>query len=117
MRLSSLQQVFTLSVAQIINYAYAKGYTLTFGDAYRDPRLHGEHGEGGGYGSRNSCHKFRLAVDFNLRVNGALVYDGNHPAWKDIGDEWKRIHPKARWGGDFKSKDSNHLSFEWQGFR
>ena len=115
MKLSTLQQQFTLSIAQIINYAYAKGYTLTFGDAYRDPRLHGEHGSSGGYGAKSSCHKLRLAIDFNLRVDGALIYDGNHPAWKDIGEEWEKIHALARWGGRFN--DSNHLSFEYNGFK
>ena len=88
MSLSKKQREFTLAVAQIINYAYAKGYELTFGDAYRDHRLHGDTGDKKGYGSSKSNHKIRLAVDFNLFVDGKYISDGSHYAWFDIGEEW-----------------------------
>jgi hypothetical protein len=110
MSLSKKQQDFTLAIAQLINYAYARGYLLTFGDAYRDPRVHGEIGQRNSYSSSKSCHKYRLAVDFNLFANGNYIADGTHFAYIDIGEEWERIHPLARWGGRFG--DANHFSFE-----
>lgn len=115
MRLSTLQQEFTVAIAQLINYATAKGYKLTFGDAYRDPRCHGEVGQKASYSSPKSRHKLRLAVDFNLFVLGEYVSDGGKLEYIDIGSEWERIHPLARWGGRFG--DANHFSFEYQGVK
>lgn len=111
--LGEKQRLFTKLVAQLIQHAYAQGYELTLGDAYRDPRLHGQIGEAKGYGSRNSSHKERLAIDLNLFKNG--VYLTNSEAHKPLGDYWKSLHPDCRWGGDFKSPDGNHYSFTHQG--
>jgi len=49
-------------VAKLIEHAYSLGYTITLGDAYRDPRLHGALGVRMGYGNAKSCHKLRLAL-------------------------------------------------------
>lgn len=115
MKLSAKQAEFTKSIGLLINYATAKGYSLTFADAYRDPRLHGEFGEKKAYGSANSVHKLRLAVDFNLFIGGEYISDSRHKAWSDLGEFWKSLHPFARWGGDFKLVDSVHFSFEHVG--
>ena len=66
MKLSDQQIAFTLNIARLIDYAYSKGYGLTFGDAYRDARVHGEFGTKASYSAAKSVHKVRLAVDFNL---------------------------------------------------
>lgn len=116
MKLSEKQQLFTSCVGQLIHYCTANGYGLTLGDAYRDPRSHGELGEKKTYGSANSNHKVRLAQDFNLFVNGQYISHGSHPVYEEIGQYWKSLNPLCRWGGDFsKSKDSNHFSFEHNG--
>ena len=120
MSLSKTQQEFTKSVAQLINFATAIGVQLTFGDAYRDPRLHGERGEKKGYGARNSCHKLRLAVDFNVFIDGEFITDGNHEKYIMLGEEWEMMHPLARWGNRFNGKnagDANHFSFEYNGYK
>jgi hypothetical protein len=121
MSLSKTQQEFALAIAQLINFSHAIGVQLTFGDAYRDPRLHGARGEKKGYGARNSCHKLRLAVDFNVFVDGEFITDGEHEKYKMLGEEWEMMHPLARWGGRFsKGKsagDANHFSFEYNGFK
>lgn len=98
---------------QLIQFAYMQGYKLTFGDAFRDPRVHGDFGEKkeGSYSSANSVHKERLAVDFNLFVDGEYITDGNHPAYQEMGKYWKSLHTLARWGFDFPG-DANHFSFE-----
>ena len=31
-------------IAQLVIFAYSKGYELTYGDAYRDPRVFGDAG-------------------------------------------------------------------------
>ena len=114
MSLSNTQQQFTVSLAKLILFADSKGYDLTVGDAYRDPRVHGEFGTKRAYGAASSVHKKRLASDLNLFVDGKYITDGEHPAYIELGEFWEAVHPLARWGGRFK--DANHFSFEFQGF-
>ncbi len=104
MSLGSTQKEFALDVAHLIFHAYELGYELTFGDAYRDPRVHGEYGEKGSYASANSEHKRRLAVDFNLFKDGKyLTSTADH---KPLGDFWEELRPKNIWGGRWE--DGNH---------
>ena len=107
--LGSKQRRFTLMISKLIQHAYESGYELTFGDAYRDPRLHGQVGEKKGYGATNSVHKDRLAVDFNLFKDGKyLAATEDH---KQLGEFWESIG--GSWGGRFE--DGNHYSLEHQG--
>ena len=111
MTLGEKQRRFTKCIGMLIGYAYTNGYELTFGDAYRDPRLHGGWGEKKGYGAARSVHKVRLAVDLNLFKDGKWLQDSaDH---KFLGQYWKDLDPSARWGGDFE--DGNHYSFEHEG--
>lgn len=119
MTLREKQSIFAKCLAELILYAYSKGYELTFGDAYRDKRIHGEFGEKKSYSAAYSVHKVRLACDFNLFINGKLI-DTSHDAWEDLGTFWKSLYVDACWGGDFKGKsngDYNHFSFSYQGYK
>ena len=98
MSLGSAQKEFVRDIADLIIWAYVQGYTLTFGDAYRDPRVHGEYGEERkSYASSKSEHKRRLAVDLNLFIDGH--YQPTTEAHKPLGDRWKSMNPKNVWGG------------------
>lgn len=97
------QVAFVRAKGKLIAYAESKGIELTDGDAYRDPRLHGEMGVKLGYGAARSNHKNRLAQDFNTpNTEDHVVL---HDYWDTIGGA-KRI-----------DGDMNHYSFEWQGMR
>jgi len=78
MKLSEKQQQFTRMVADLILFAYEHGYGLTFGDAYRSPKVE--------YGHKNSLHRKRLAIDLNLFKDGkylALFFVIiNHHLWE-----------------------------------
>lgn len=111
--LGQKQRLFTKLVAQLIQYAYAQGYELTLGDAYRDPRVHGDVGVKKSYSSANSVHKQRLAIDLNLFKGG--VYQTSTEAHKPLGEYWKSLHPLCRWGGDFNTPDGNHYSMTHEG--
>lgn len=113
MTLGQKQRLFTKLVAQLIQYAYAQGYELTLGDAYRDPRVHGDVGVKKSYSSANSVHKQRLAIDLNLFKGG--VYQTSTEAHKPLGEYWKSLHPLCRWGGDFGTPDGNHYSMTHEG--
>lgn len=109
MTLGEKQRKFTRMVASLIDYAYASGYELTFGDAYRDPRVHGDVGVKKSYSSANSLHKSRLAVDFNLFKNGVFLQ--NSEDHRPLGEFWESIG--GAWGGRFN--DGNHYSLEHNG--
>lgn len=113
MKLGDKQRAFTRMIADLIQYAYNAGYELTFGDAYRDPRVHGKVGEKKSYSSANSNHKNRLAVDFNLFVKGKYITSGDHPAYVDLGEYWESLG--GSWGGRFN--DANHFSLEHNGVK
>ena len=111
MTLGEKQRKFTRMIANLIKWAYEHGYELTVGDAYRDPRLHGEMGETKGYGRKFSNHKVRLAMDFNLFKDGQyLSATEDH---RPLGEFWESIG--GSWGGRFQ--DGNHYSLEHEGRR
>lgn len=104
MTLRQKQSKFARMVADLIVKAYDMGYEVTLGDAYRDPRLFGAMGEKKGYGSANSFHKQRLAIDLNLFKDG--VFLGFTEAHKPLGEWWES--QGGTWGGRFN--DGNHYS-------
>ena len=90
-------------IGQLIEHAESLGYELTFGDAYRDPRVK--------YGHKHSAHRHRLAVDFNLFKDGEyLSKTSDH---EPLGTYWESIG--GTWGGRFK--DGNHYSLEHNGVK
>lgn len=107
--LGQKQRRFVKMVSKLIDFAYANGYELTFGDAYRDPRLHGDMGVKKGYGHSKSNHKIRLAVDFNLFKDGKFLTSSEDH--KPLGEYWESIG--GTWGGRFN--DGNHYSLEHNG--
>lgn len=100
------QSKLVTMIADLIEFAYAQGYELTFGDAYRDPRVHGAYGEKKSYSASMSAHKQRLAVDFNLFKDGR--YLTSTESHRPLGEYWKSIG--GTWGGDWN--DGNHYSYE-----
>lgn len=111
MSLGNEQRLFTQMIGQLIDRAYENGYELTFGDAYRDPRVFGAAGTKEGYGRASSNHKRRLAVDFNLFKDG--IYLNKTKDHEPLGEYWESIG--GSWGGRFD--DGNHYSLEYQGRR
>jgi hypothetical protein len=109
--LGDKQRKFTRMVGLLIEWAYSNGYELTVGDAFRDPRLHGAVGELKGYGAASSCHKLRLAIDFNLFRDGVFLQATEDH--KPLGEYWESMG--GAWGGRFK--DGNHYSLEHEGKR
>lgn len=109
--LGQKQRKFARMVADLLLFIYENGYEVTFGDAYRDPRVHGDLGSKLSYSSANSNHKRRLAIDLNLFKNGRyLTATEDH---RPIGEFWESIG--GTWGGRFN--DGNHYSVEHNGFK
>ena len=113
MTLSEKQQLFTVLIADLIHWAASKGYRLTFGEVYRTPEQAALNAKKGS-GISNSLHTQRLAVDFNLFING--VYQTKTEAYLPLGEYWESLG--GEWGGRFKSNpDGNHFSLEHNGVR
>lgn len=83
-------------VGQLIGHAGILGLDLTFGDAFATS----------GH-SKNSFHYKRLAIDFNLIIDGELQHDSE--AHRPLGEYWVSIG--GTWGGNFKKPDGNHYSY------
>lgn len=106
--LAERQRLLVRLLPRLIDFAYANGYELSLGDAYRDPRTHGAMGIAKGYGHPKSNHKIRLALDLNLFKGGKFLQGTlDH---RPLGEFWEGLHPLCRWGGRFA--DGNHYSVE-----
>ena len=98
MTLGQKQRKFTRLVAMLIEFAYLKGYELSFGDA------HATDGHKVG-----SLHYSRLAIDLNLFLDGKYLRTAE--AHLFLGEFWESLDDNATWGGRWKSQDANHYSF------
>lgn len=101
------QRLFTKLIGQLIDYSYKAGWELTFGDAYRDPRLAVLNAIEG-KGIVHSLHSNRLAVDFNLFKDGKYLF--NTEDYRLLGEFWEALDPLCCWGGRFSKPDGNHFS-------
>ena len=99
MSLSVHQRKFTKMVALLMQYADLLGYELTFGDAYSKVEY--------GVHSKDSFHYKRLAVDFNLFIDGK--YQTTTEAHRPLGMFWEFLG--GTWGGYFNKPDGNHYSY------
>jgi len=104
MKLGQKQELFMRLLPRLIDKAHELGFEVRGGDLYRDPRVHGEFGQRGGYGSASSNHKLKCAIDLNLFKDGQFL--ATTEAHRDLGEWWERQHELCRWGGRFE--DGNH---------
>jgi len=91
------QAEFARAVPRLIDKAFALGFEVTLGDAYRDSRCP--------YGSKTSKHRRRLAIDLNLFKDGKYLKETEDHAL--LGEWWESIG--GIWGGHWD--DGNH--YEW----
>lgn len=113
MTLREKQSVFVRLVAELIRHAYAEGYELTFGDAYRSPEEAARLAKTG-KGISKSLHTQRLAVDLNLFKDGK--YLASSEAHRPLGEWWEACSAgeiQCCWGGRFG--DGNHYSISHGG--
>lgn len=128
MELRSKQKTFLFNISLLIQYAIKNGFELTSGEFFRSPETQAAHVAAGRSKTMNSMHLKRLAADFNIFVNGNLLFsdstqiDIDLSLAKKLGDYWCSLNTDNRWGGDF-DKDGNPLNqsfkdgghFEMQG--
>ena len=99
MLLWTKQIIFAKNVALLIQFIFAHGYSVTFGEAYRTQEqaqiYFKEH-----KGIEHSLHCKRLAVDLNLHYkDGKYLTDSRDYLF--AGKYWESLHIHNRWGGNF----------------
>lgn len=106
MTLREKQSLFARKIAELVLWAYEQGYEVTYGDFFRDPRVHGVWGVTLSYSHPYSRHKLKLAADLNLFKDGAyLTSTEDH---RPLGEKWEEMG--GTWGGRWN--DGNHYSWE-----
>ena len=112
MSLSQRQQTFVVMVANLILYAQQEGIALTFGEAYRTQYQQDIHRQRGASRVRYSKHQDRLAVDFNIFIDGEWIskpekVESNiQDMVRKFGEQWEE--DGGRWGGRFGVKKENY---------
>ena len=101
MSLVAEQAAFLLDMGKLVQYATSQGWTVTGGELARTVEQQQIHVNDGRIKTMNSIHLKRCAIDLNFFKNGQLVWDKTQLA--PIGAYWESLHPKNRWGGNFKS--------------
>jgi hypothetical protein len=114
MTLRQQQSEFVRLVAKLIEFAYDNGMELTFGESWRTPEQAARNAQTGA-GIAKSLHTERLAIDVNLFVAGVFI--DSSEGHRRLGEYWKTLDPRCRWGGDFRKPDGNHYSFSPDGVR
>lgn len=101
MSLVDIQAQFLLNATKLIQYATSKGFTVTGGELYRTAEQQEIYVKTGRSKTMDSKHLKRCAIDLNFFKEGKAIYDKNDLA--DLGAYWEQLHPKNRWGGNFKN--------------
>lgn len=102
------QHAFLQDVARLVIFADQAGFIVTGGELWRTPEQQSIYVKTGRSKTMASNHLRRLAIDLNFLKDGKLVWDVS--AIKPVGDYWESLHPKNRWGGNWKSfKDVPHF--------
>jgi len=107
-KLSEKQRKFTIMIGKLIAWGYVRGYELTFGHAWRDEETQRRMVEKGLSKTMYSKHRNRLAVDFNLFIDGEYVTGAY--SYTPLGERWEMLG--GHWGGRFEGLcDANHFEF------
>lgn len=113
MTLREKQSLFVVLIANLIDYGYAVGFEMTFGECYRSPEEAMRLAKLG-KGIANSLHTSRLAIDINLFLDGKYLTKSEDYA--ELGLWWEAHSTKSYeccWGGRFN--DGNHFSIAHAG--
>lgn len=107
---------FTRHVAYLINYAIDNGFNLSLGEAFRTDYQQKEYVRIGYSKTMDSKHLKRLAIDFNIFMDGRLLFseksrhDEDLALCKPLGEYWVSLSEKNQWGGFFDGGwDAGHF--------
>lgn len=107
------QSEFLRHVVQLITRAHELDFVVTGGELFRTTEQQQIHIRNGRSRTMRSNHLKRLAIDLNFfrrSEDGRLQLTYDKKALQPLGDFWEGLHPRNRWGGNWKSfKDTPHF--------
>lgn len=112
------QFMFSRRLAELIEEACIRGYSVTMGETYRPPETADLYAKRG-IGIKNSLHCLRLAVDIQIFRDGKWLkktedYEGLALFWESL----STTGFQCTWGGRFKSLvDPSHFSIAHNGVK
>ena len=111
--LSDTQFEFLQDVHKLLSYVVSQGWKITFGEVARPLEMQEIYVASGRSTTMNSKHLERLAIDLNFFepvLEGGWRYVCTREAIKMFGEFWENLHPKNKWGGNFRNfKDAPHF--------
>jgi hypothetical protein len=112
LKLGEKQELFSYLLAQLIIFAYGKGYKIRTGEVERS-KEQAERNAASGKGISNSLHLLRLAADLHLFKDGKYLTETEDH--RELGEFWESLHELAVWGGRFG--DGNHYGITHNGVK
>lgn len=108
MSLRHEQSAFAKDVNNLLTYIHSAGWEISFGEVLRTPEQQDLYVKSGKSMSTKSNHLLKCAIDMNFFLNGELKTSKQD--LQKFGDYWESLHPKNRWGGNWKSfQDCPHF--------
>ncbi len=114
MGLNTKQAEFTYTMAKFLVWCHDNGFVVIGAELYRTPEQAEIYAKAG-KGIKNSVHTKKLALDIFRLKDGTITWDKED--YREMGEKWKSMDERARWGGDFKKRDAVHFSFEHNGVK
>jgi len=109
-KLSVQQDLFLRDVHKLLTYAWANGFSVTVGEAYRTLDQQGLHFANGRSKTMKSKHLKRLAIDLNFFKDDDLIT--SKAKLQQVGDHWEALNRRNRWGGNWGWVDAGHFERE-----
>ena len=104
------QSIFLVNVAKLILYAHeVLKVELTGGELYRTEEQQAIYLKSGKSKVERSLHQDRLAIDFNLFIDGKYITEPKE--YRPLVQFWKELHPDNRAGFDW-GWDANHFEMK-----
>lgn len=112
MNINEKQALFAYHIAKLIVWAHEHGYPVIGAEWYRTPEQAAIYASQG-KGIKNSNHTRKLALDLFRLKDGKVTWD--LAEYEPLAKQWRKMHPLARAGIDFKNRDAVHFSFQHEG--
>lgn len=110
MSLQDKQFIFTFNISKLIQFAYGKGFTCSFGEAWRPDELQKIYFDTKRSKTLINKHGSRVAVDFNIFYQGRMLFRKGQTREeylvdlelvRPLGEYWESLHTDNVWGGDW----------------
>lgn len=101
MTLGEKQEIFTLNISRLIEFATKKGYKCRIREVQRTPEQQAIYIKTGKSKTKQSKHLDSLAADIYFTKQGQILE--NKSQLQELGDYWESLSPHNSWGGNWSN--------------